>query len=115
MQMNELISTTQLNDIQKNFNKLLRKGQNLKYMRRLPAKNYYLPIIVDCYNQMFYSRGRRPITCPGPLMCKIPPIQGLKCNVAERQYRHANINWRTKFYLANGTDKFRLNHNGCTL
>lgn len=72
-----------------------------------------MPLIIECYERIFYSRSRRPDSCPGPLKCKIPEIKNLNCTVAVRKFKTKKFNYKTKFYISENEGQFILSKNGC--
>jgi len=114
MQIGDLISDTARQAIDSDFHSLMQED-GYRTFNSLPSANRYLPMIVECYNSMFYSQGRRPRSCPGPLKCKIPPLPGVRCSIAERTYMRFAINWRTRLYLPVDSGRFKVRPNGCTL
>uniref|UniRef100_A0A915ENS6 Glycosyltransferase family 92 protein n=1 Tax=Ditylenchus dipsaci TaxID=166011 RepID=A0A915ENS6_9BILA len=113
-QINDLISNEALKAIQVNFNQLMHSTNYTAFLH-LPVTSHYLPLIVECYNTMFYSVGRKPTSCPGPLKCQLPSIPGLKCSVASTFFRKKSISWRTSLQIAENPGQFVTNLNGCSL
>lgn len=111
--MNDLISKESITAIEEEFRNFSNK--HFDVFRRLPTKNYYLPLIIACYDRIFYSRLKHPDSCPGPLKCEIPAIKNLNCTVAVGKFVPNKINWRTKIYVSQNEGQFISNKNGCYL
>uniref|UniRef100_A0A183C3R7 Glycosyltransferase family 92 protein n=1 Tax=Globodera pallida TaxID=36090 RepID=A0A183C3R7_GLOPA len=80
--LSELMSARQLARMESAFVRML--SSHGETFRRLPTAQHYLPMMVDCYNRIFYSqKNRKPNFCPGPVKCMLPQISGLHCKVAK--------------------------------
>jgi hypothetical protein len=92
-----------------NFRTFVNSSKELADLfHRLPQRVIYYPIIAACYNRsssylfihillylpfrIFYGRHKRPVNCPGPLRCELPPLPGIQCAIGVRNFGHATIN-----------------------
>lgn len=112
-QLNNIISDKSIIDIENKFKNFINKHFNV--FNKLPTKKYYLPLIIACYDRIFYSRSRHPDSCPGPLKCRISAIKNLNCTVAVRNFKTKRFNHKTKFYISQNEGLFISSKNGCYL
>lgn len=81
----------------------------------LPKKVYYFPLMVNCYNDIFYGLAKRPKSCPGPIRCKVPSIPGLRCALAKRHYKHWLLNFNIMVHYSKNEGGFELSDSGCSV
>uniref|UniRef100_A0A7E4VSZ3 Glycosyltransferase family 92 protein n=1 Tax=Panagrellus redivivus TaxID=6233 RepID=A0A7E4VSZ3_PANRE len=85
-----------------------------KEFKALPDDSVYYKLIEKCYNEMFYSRARRPAQCPGPARCKLPTnLPGIGCAVAEVTTMHSPINDYAIVHFPQTEKKIVIHSDGC--
>ncbi|KAL3103288.1 hypothetical protein niasHS_002474 [Heterodera schachtii] len=113
--LSDLINARQLARVQSAFVRML--SAHGETFRRLPTAQNYLPMMVDCYNRIFYSqKNRKPNFCPGPVKCALPKIEGIHCKVAKmRMAKAAKLSWRTIVHFPEKEFEFVSHYDGCSL
>uniref|UniRef100_A0A914GTN3 Glycosyltransferase family 92 protein n=1 Tax=Globodera rostochiensis TaxID=31243 RepID=A0A914GTN3_GLORO len=113
--LSELMSARQLARMESAFVRML--SSHGETFRRLPTAQHYLPMMVDCYNRIFYSqKNRKPNFCPGPVKCMLPQISGLHCKVAKmRMAKPRQISWRIIVHVPKNEFEFVSRLDGCSL
>ena len=94
-QITDVVRPDSTSTLERNFRRFLRLYASDEFSK-LPREIRYYPLIEECYNRIFYGRAKRPESCPGPLRCELPRIEGLRCAVARRLYQHDSMNDKVK-------------------
>ncbi|CAD5219016.1 unnamed protein product [Bursaphelenchus okinawaensis] len=113
-QISDVIQPQMTHDLERNFRRFLRLYAH-KEFERLPNEVRYYPLIEECYNRIFYGRSKRPESCPGPLRCDLPKVEGLRCSIARKVYEHDSMNTKVKIHFAQDGGDFVISYNGCTM
>uniref|UniRef100_A0A7E4VR58 Glycosyltransferase family 92 protein n=1 Tax=Panagrellus redivivus TaxID=6233 RepID=A0A7E4VR58_PANRE len=80
----------------------------------LPADSVYYKLIEQCYNDMFYSKGRQVTTCPGPARCKFPNnLKGIGCAIANSKTKHELINRNVVVHQMEDEKHMIIKADGC--
>uniref|UniRef100_A0A7E4UPW6 Glycosyltransferase family 92 protein n=1 Tax=Panagrellus redivivus TaxID=6233 RepID=A0A7E4UPW6_PANRE len=81
----------------------------------LPSDSVYYKLIENCYNDMFYSRGRVVTTCPSPARCNFPGnLEGVECAVAGGRVKHTFINDNLiVHHISKATKGMEIHSEGC--
>ena len=112
IQMNAFISSEDQSMIQIDFNRRIKGTQAF---RDLPSKEVYSKLIVDCYDNMFYSRKRQPDTCPGPVRCVFKPQPGTRCMVAKKYLHTTSITSNLRITSGSSNSTFIMYKHGCSM
>lgn len=114
--MSRFIKPNQLKKIEKNFRRFLTEHPLATELFDSFQHNInYYPLIVDCYNKIFYARGKKPVNCPGPIRCNLPLIKGLKCALSQRITKHQSLNNYMTVHFFDNLGKFIINDSGCRM
>lgn len=114
--MSRFIQPDQAKQIEQNFRLFLSQNpQASELFDRFPHEIKYYPLIAECYNQMFYARGRKPLNCPGPIRCHLPPIDGLKCALSQRPVKHHLLNNYILVHFSDTSGEFIVSNIGCKM
>lgn len=97
------------------FRRFLSEQQAEQLFRALPTGIHYYPLIEQCYNRIFYDRGQVPDSCPGPARCALPPVKGLQCAVARRDFQHLELHDMLALHLPVDEGRFELSLDGCAM
>uniref|UniRef100_A0A7E4ZYZ5 Glycosyltransferase family 92 protein n=1 Tax=Panagrellus redivivus TaxID=6233 RepID=A0A7E4ZYZ5_PANRE len=111
VQLTDIMNTAIIADIHSHFKRV----KKTEAYRRLPSKERYAQDIVDCYEEMFYSKKRQPQFCPGPVRCHIKPHPGVRCMVAKKVLDRTQVMDSFVIYSGYNFGAFTLYKNGCNM
>ncbi|VDN54248.1 unnamed protein product [Dracunculus medinensis] len=80
------ISKNVTREIDRTFHNFVEKYAIKEFMD-LPSRNFYFPLIEQCYNAIFYSKAKQPDFCPTPMRCNVTPVIGVRCTLGKNIYK----------------------------
>ncbi|KJH50561.1 hypothetical protein DICVIV_03235 [Dictyocaulus viviparus] len=109
----ELIEKRNINEIQKDFERMRNRADVAKILPSLPTSYVYLKAIAQCFQETFYKlhySGRNAeIKCPGPDRCLFP--RGVPCYNSVAEFHSIDDGSRINLHFA--TDAKFTEQDGC--
>uniref|UniRef100_A0A1I7V029 Glycosyltransferase family 92 protein n=1 Tax=Caenorhabditis tropicalis TaxID=1561998 RepID=A0A1I7V029_9PELO len=90
--LNETIKSEDIEEIEKDFEKMRDHETIIDIAKRLPTQDFYLPIVFKCYYDSFYGfifdhkHRNGPMQCPNADLCELPQREEYKCIHSDAEY-----------------------------
>uniref|UniRef100_A0A0M3I1K3 Glycosyltransferase family 92 protein n=1 Tax=Ascaris lumbricoides TaxID=6252 RepID=A0A0M3I1K3_ASCLU len=99
--------------ISSNFTEFIRRHAAREF-EALPSVSFYYGLVDECYNAVFYSKNKKPDRCPGPILCSVPELDGVKCTIAFESFTSSELIYAIRLFTPTGNG-FEQSWKGCKI